>query len=183
MLSAGAWPLRPNVRFSLTVSQGNTDPCCEMRMPLEFGRARGAPSIITEPESGAMNPAIMLSRVVLPQPEGPTIATNSPSRTVRLTFSTTRRGPLSEAKDFFRSRTSILVRIAPPDPLEPLQQPHDAVERQADYTDDDHPGNHQVVAIPGVARVHDHVPQAGAQRDHFSRHDDQPGDSEADAHA
>ena len=34
-----AWPLRPNIRFSRTVSHGNTEPCCEIRMPFELGLA------------------------------------------------------------------------------------------------------------------------------------------------
>src|SRR5581483_1551642 len=128
MLLVGAWPFKPNIRFSRTVSQGNTDPCCEIRIPLELGLVRGAPSMSTAPASGATKPAIMFNNVDLPHPDGPTMATNSPSRTLKLTFSTTDKRPLSEAKVFLRSRTSILVRIAPPDPLEFLQQAHDAVQ-------------------------------------------------------
>ena len=41
----------------------------------------------------------------------------------------------------------------------------------ADGADDDHAGDHQVVAVAGIARIHDEVPQARAQRDHFGRHD------------
>ncbi len=36
-----------------------------------------------------MKPAIMFMSVDLPQPDGPTMAMNSPSRTVKLTSSTT----------------------------------------------------------------------------------------------
>src|SRR6056297_280483 len=35
------------------------------------------PSIITSPDSGSMRPEIMLNKVLLPQPEGPRIDTNS----------------------------------------------------------------------------------------------------------
>ena len=60
---------------------------------------------------------------------------------------------------------------------------HDTVERQADQADDDHARDHEIVAITGVARVHDHVAEPRAQRDHFRGDDDQPGDAEPDAHA
>ena len=36
------------------------------------------PSTVTEPESAVSNPARMRSAVVLPQPDGPSRATNSP---------------------------------------------------------------------------------------------------------
>src|SRR5437868_6204434 len=142
-------PLRPNIRFSRTVSHGNTDPCWEMRIPLESGFERGTPSMITAPESGRTNPAIMFISVDFPQPEGPTTATNSPSPTVKLTSSTTGSGPLSDTKLFFNPRTSILVRIAPPNPTDPFQQAHARIERQADQADDDHAGDDQVITVPG----------------------------------
>ena len=40
----------------------------------------------------------MFIKVDLPQPEGPTMATNSPSATLKLTSSITGRLPLPEAK-------------------------------------------------------------------------------------
>src|SRR5581483_3449607 len=152
-------PFNPNMRFSRTVSQGNTEPCWEMRMPFESGFERGTPSMSTAPESGWMNPAIMFIRVDFPQPEGPTTATNSPSPTVKLTSSTTASGPLSEAKLFFSPRISILVRIAPPDTTDAFQHTHDRIERQTDQANDDHACDDQVVTIPGITRVHDHVAQ------------------------
>src|SRR5215813_5347065 len=181
-LSGGACPLRPNIRFSRTVSQGNTEPCCEMRIPRESGLDRGTPSITTAPASGRMNPAIRFRSVVFPQPEGPTIATNSPSRTLKLTLSMTSSRPLSETNPLETSRTSILVRIAPPDPAHFLQQPHQPIERQTDQADDDHAGDHQIVAIPGVAGVHDHVAESRVQSDHFRGHDHQPRNAESNAH-
>ena len=41
-----------------------------------------SPSIAIRPEVGSVNPAIILSSVVLPQPDGPTTETSSPSPTV-----------------------------------------------------------------------------------------------------
>src|SRR5688572_28988011 len=171
------------IRFSRTVSQGKTEPCCEIRMPFESGFERCTPSMTIEPASGRTKPASMFSSVDLPQPDGPTMATNSPSRIVKLTSSTTQSNPWSDSKLFFRSRTSILVRIPPPDPLEAFEHAHDSVQRQSDQTDDDHAGDDEIVAITGVARVHDHVTEPRTQRDHFGGDDDEPGDAETDSHA
>ena len=43
------------------------------------------PAISTVPFVGESNPPITLSRVVFPEPEGPTIAVNSPSSIFRVT--------------------------------------------------------------------------------------------------
>src|SRR3569833_1350358 len=152
-------PFKPNMRFSRTVSQGNTEPCCEMRMPIESGFERGTPSMITAPSSGFTKPAIMLIKVDLPHPEGPTTATNSPSFTVKLTSCTTGSNPLSDAKLFFSPRISILVRIPPPYPTDPFQQSHRRIQGHADETYHDHAGDDQVIPFSRVARVHDHVAQ------------------------
>src|SRR6188472_4322091 len=154
-------------------------------MPFEFGSRRGWPSTSTAPESGARKPAMMFISVVLPQPEGPTIATNSPSPTLKSRSSMTASRPWSVGNPLPTLRTWILVlmNIAPPHDFHALQQPHDAVECQADEPDDDHAGDHQVVAVTGVARVDDHVAEARAQRDHLGGNDHEPRDAEADAHA
>ena len=52
---------------------------------------RGAPSVTTRPAVGRSRPPTMPSRVDLPQPDGPMIATVSPSRTIRSTASSTSR--------------------------------------------------------------------------------------------
>src|SRR6185295_7683928 len=64
-----------------------------------------------------------------------------------------------------------------------LQQPHEAIEHQADEPDDDHAGNDQVITVAGIARIDDEITQARTQRDHLGGNYDQPGDAEADAHA
>src|SRR5689334_19708593 len=161
-------------------------------MPLRFGPLRGTPSTCTPPVSGARKPAMMFISVVLPQPEGPTIATNSPSAISKFRSWMTSSRPLSVGKPLPTALTKILpgiapawpsMRIAPPHDLHVLEQPHDAVERKPDQSDDDHAGNHEVVAVPRVARVDDHVPEPGAQRDHLGGDDHEPGDAEPDAHA
>src|SRR5262245_45648590 len=154
-----------------------------MSTPLRFGPARGVPSTSTAPASGARKPAMMFMSVVLPQPDGPTIATNSPSRTSKSRPSMTDSRPLSVANPLLTPWTWILVRITPPHALHVLEQPHGAVEREPDQADDDHAGDHEVVAVTGIARIHDHVTETRAQRDHLRRHHHEPRDTEADAHA
>src|SRR6187549_2317549 len=122
-------------------------------IPLRLGPLRSAPSIRIAPSSGRSNPAMTLSRVDLPQPEGPTIATNSPSPTAKLTPSTTGSVP----KRLPTASTTILdsADIAPLHRVGPLEQPRRAVEQQADHADDDHARDHQVIAVAGIARIHD----------------------------
>src|SRR5687767_10358071 len=102
---------------------------------------------------------MMFMSVVLPQPEGPTIATNSPSRTSKSSPAITSRRPLSVGNPFTTLSILILtgasMRITPPHVLHVLEQSHAAIEHEADQTDDDHAGDDQVVAVTRVARVHD----------------------------
>src|SRR6185436_17127416 len=51
------------------------------------------PSIATVPALTPSSPATMRNRVDLPQPDGPTTTTSSPSATAQLTPCTTSRGP------------------------------------------------------------------------------------------
>src|SRR4051812_28696650 len=149
-------------------------------MPFALGPLRSAPSTCTPPASGARKPAMMFISVVLPQPDGPTIATNSPSATSKLRSSITSRRPLSAGNPLRTPCSEILVGIAPPHDLHALEHPHDAVQGETDEPDDDHAGDHEVVPVACVARVDDEVTQPRTQRDHLGRHHDQPGDAEAD---
>src|SRR5712691_1064544 len=63
------------------------------------------------PASGAWNPAIDISVVVFPQPEGPSSVTNSLSLTVKVTWSRTRLGP----NDLARCSTRISDMTGAPD--------------------------------------------------------------------
>jgi len=56
-------------------------------------RDTSTPSMHTEPLSGCSKPAIIISNVVLPDPLGPSSATNSPRPTERLTPSTALKLP------------------------------------------------------------------------------------------
>src|SRR5690606_37143406 len=170
--------------LSCTVSHGKTDPCCEIMMPLRLGPLTSTPSIVTEPRSRRSKPAMMLSGVDLPQPEGPTMATNSPSRTTKLTSSTTDSAP----KPLLTLSTTIsfsecLSDIAPLHDIELLEQPRRAVEKQPDHPDDDHARDHQIVAVAGIARIHDQVAEPSIERDHLRRDDYQPRHAQSDTHA
>src|SRR4051812_30885635 len=131
-----------------------------MTMPLGLGPWRTAPSMRTSPSLACSKPAMIFISVDLPQPEGPTMATNSPSATDRLTPPTTGRSCLPALKLFLILLTTILASIAPPYRFESFEFAHDGVQHQADDADDDHAGDDQVVAVAGIARVHDQVAQA-----------------------
>jgi hypothetical protein len=53
----------------------------------------GWPLRVMDPDVGAENPATMLIKVDLPQPEWPIMQTNSPAATSRLMFSKATKGP------------------------------------------------------------------------------------------
>ena len=63
-------------------------PTCSRRNladPVSLSESMRWPSTVTEPLVGRSSPAIRLSRVDLPLPDGPMIATASPVSTVKLT--------------------------------------------------------------------------------------------------
>src|SRR5581483_5049034 len=66
------------------------------------------PPTDTVPPSGRLSPATMLSRVDLPQPDGPTMARNSPGATSNDTRSSAVKGPAAPwLKRRVTSRTAI----------------------------------------------------------------------------
>src|SRR3954449_6703035 len=66
----------------------------------------GFPSMSNSPRVGFSTPNNILRNVVLPQPEAPTMVTNSPSAIVRFRFSSTTCWPYS-----FHSRLTVTVAI------------------------------------------------------------------------
>src|SRR5205823_2136813 len=57
------------------------------------GRATSLPSMLTVPPDAGSSPAVIMSRVLLPQPLGPTTQRNSPRRARSDTWSRARTGP------------------------------------------------------------------------------------------
>src|SRR3990170_925500 len=70
-----------------------------MRMWPLWGTSMGCPSAQMVPEVGRSSPAIKLSTVDLPHPDGPTMQRNSPSFTARLMFSKATRVPPGDGKE------------------------------------------------------------------------------------
>src|SRR5438309_2323395 len=98
-------------------------------MPFGLGPDCSTPPTRTVPSSARSKPATMFIRVDFPQPDGPTMATNSPSSTLKLTSSITGSALLPEAKLLRMPLTTIaLADIAPPQRPEPLEQPRAAVQ-------------------------------------------------------
>src|SRR5688500_10263622 len=79
--------------------------------------------------------------------------------------------------------TAISLGISPTHRLQSLEKPHGAVEHESDRPDDDHARDDQVITVAGIARVHDHVAETRAERDHLRGDHDQPGHAQTDPHA
>ena len=77
----------PISTFCNTVSQGKSAKLWKTIATWELGPVQGAPCTSTSPSDGAMSPARIRRSVDLPDPEGPSSATNSPARSSRLTCS------------------------------------------------------------------------------------------------
>jgi hypothetical protein len=78
-------------------------------MPTRSGTPRtGAPSTSKSPPVTGTSPAIALSSVDLPQPLGPTIATNSPAATSKLARSTATVVRPRAAYAMWTSRSAII---------------------------------------------------------------------------
>ena len=86
---------RPNSTFSRTVFQGNSEYCWNTMPRSAPGPFTGSPSTVTLPAVGFRKPATALSKVDLPQPDGPMMETNSPGRTTRSVSSTAGMAPSS----------------------------------------------------------------------------------------
>src|ERR1043166_9064325 len=96
----------------------------------------------TFPVVGLSKPESRLSSVVLPHPEGPTRATNSP----RAIASEKSRSTSTASNDLpTASRLSGLSFISPPDARNLCQLHQDTVDDHADDTDHDHACNQQVL--------------------------------------
>src|SRR5882724_11942122 len=76
------------------------------------------PSIATVPALTVSSPATMRNRVDLPQPDGPTTTTNSPSATAQLTPCTTSRVPYDLRTP---SRVTVAISSAPSDFVAPAK--------------------------------------------------------------
>ena len=103
--------------FSSTLSSSmrlklwNTKPICPLRMPVRsfsFSSDTSWPSSQYWPEVGLSRSPRMFSSVDLPHPEGPIIATNSPSSTLNVTLSSAIVSTSSVRNDLLRFSTFII---------------------------------------------------------------------------
>src|SRR6185369_16065394 len=114
-----------------------------------------SPSIRTSPRVGATKPAMMFRMVDLPQPDGPSRHTNSPSRTERLMSSRTlmlppsrsNAMPMPSARSLSLDATAgaagvpaglLVIRVPPTDRRHSFQRSDTDVEQQPDDADHHH---------------------------------------------
>ncbi len=84
--------------FSHTLFHGNSANCWNTTARSGPGASTTTPPTFTVPVLGNSRPATIRMQVVLPQPDGPTIATNSFSRIVRSMPSSVRKSLPSRVK-------------------------------------------------------------------------------------
>src|SRR5438874_9977478 len=178
-------PFNTRSRFLRTVIQGNTDPRWVIRIPRRLGARIGRPSIRTSPRSAGSNPASTFRSVDFPQPDGPTMATNSPSPTVKDMSSRADTSPSPVLKLLQTALTAILAPTyePPADLLQGLQPPHEEVQQQADRADDDHARDHEVIPHTGIARIDDEIAESRVDPDHLGGDHDEPPHAQRHSHA
>src|SRR5688500_9484007 len=59
--------------------------------------------------------------------------------------------------------------------------PKQAVDRETDDPDQQHPSHHKVISLPRISRINDQVAKAGIDRDHLGSDEDEPGHAERNA--
>src|SRR4051812_36969451 len=96
---------------------------------------RICPLLLTRPLVGLSKPASRLSRVVLPQPDGPTMATNSPAST---SSEKSFRTSVAPKEREIASRLSGLSFITPTYARQLGQQQKESINQDAYETYDDH---------------------------------------------
>src|SRR5262245_57120885 len=127
-------------------------------MRLGLGPSGASPSIKTCPASAHWKPLRMSSSVDFPQPDGPTSATNSPLEAARSMPSSTGRSPFRVGNDLEMPVAEMLPGIAPAYLIKPIEAAQHVVEQKAYYTNDDHGGDDQVIAITSIAGIDNQVP-------------------------
>ena len=83
--------------LSRALSQGSSVASWNTRPASRRGPVMAVPPTVMVPAVSGSSPASIISRVDLPQPDGPRMETNSPSATSKLTPATASTGPAGEA--------------------------------------------------------------------------------------
>src|SRR6185503_16327550 len=152
---------------------------------------RSGPAVVTgvpfnriSPASGSSSPAMAQMSVVLPLPENPTMATNSPLSIEKFTSCSTsvRALPSPYAlQSPLISRNGMTRRPSAPraEAEQALQPVHDPIEQEADEADGEHghEDSRERIGAAVLEFVPDEFPEAGVLREHLR------GDQHHPAHA
>ena len=191
--------------LSRTVIQGKTPPSWKMKIRLAVRPSDGAPrGRSPRPGSGSRKPPMALRSVVLPQPDGPTMQTNSPARTPRSIVLQDVHGLLPggpagighpEVPDLDRESVAGGCDVSLGRSVHAVNQWFEYPQltswnrstrrisrssSEPDRADDHHPRDHQVIPLAGVPGVDDQIAQPGVDRDHLGGHHHQPGHPQRD---
>src|SRR5689334_9323953 len=144
------------------------------------------PLTLISPASGVSSPAIAETSVVLPLPEKPTMATNSPASMERLTSWSTSLAPYDLLKPSISRMAMCRVRSAAcAEREQALQAVHHAVEQEADETDGEyrHHDSRERVGAAVLELVPDEFSEAGVLGQHFGGDEHHPTHPERQAQA
>src|SRR5690349_14894056 len=180
--------------FFSTVIQGNSAYSWNTMPRSGPGAPTSRPSTRILPELGSEKPATALSRVDLPQPEGPSRQTNWPcgiSSWMSCRATTWRPSPantlptrlmrICAAWAAVEAIISVLQAAVPAQQVV-VQAVHGDVDRQPQQADGDHAGD-DLVGPEVLARLKNAETQAIVHRDHLGHDDDDEGGADADPHA
>jgi len=97
-----------SITFSSTVRHGSNTGSWNTIPTLRLGPLMRRPSSSTLPDEAARRPPRMRSNVVFPQPEGPTIVTNSPSAMLSVTSASARIREPARVRYVFSTRETAI---------------------------------------------------------------------------
>src|SRR5579883_1056261 len=186
--SSRATPLlrRPSAILSCTVFQGNSANCWKTTARSGPGPVTRRPSTLTLPLVGNSKPATMRRHVVLPQPDGPTIATNSSSAMTRSMRSTATM-PVPLRANVFCTASNVIAAIAGASRQSAtshggFERAQRDVDRKADEADRDHRAHHG--RGRGIElRLHHHEADTGGGDDQLGANKRLPAEARGDAQA
>src|SRR4051812_5091972 len=135
---------RPSAMLSNTVFQGKSANCWNTTARSGPGPVMRRPPTATDPWLGNSNPAASRRQVVLPQPDGPTIATNSLSAIERSTRSSAGKSMPARRKVLATASKVMAAISGEPAPAHlRLERAQADVDRKPDEADRDHAAHHR----------------------------------------
>src|SRR5262249_49409608 len=164
---------RPMIALANTVRHGKRLSLWNTKPRSPPGPRTARPSSVTSPELAGSRPATMRRNVVLPQPDGPTSAMNSPRSTARLMSCNARNSPKVlprwETWSLRAIRSNPWALVLGPR-HEPIFQPAETRgERDPSDRGHDHAGK-QLRHVEGVGRLRDQAPESRARAEQLRHH-------------